>query len=769
MVFALAHAAIYLVLLGIVLQRRSRRNPAEIWLLAYIAYSVVLMAAHGAVLGGYVSDVGLLTGQALTIAGFVFSVALVGLLTIAYLGLDRHVMIGAAVLAGIWAAVMLVAYAGQFAPVVIPGAEMQRLFGAGFGLSVEIAMLGWLLYTVALFAFTWHNFLSEPLPLYANRILFWALVAPALLAGDLFSAWLHTPWNYVGYVLRVLGAIGAVYSVVAHRVMDLRDAGRWIVSRTILVLFGGMLVFGAIAVALTIHIPQLGTANTWVVGILAALAVGILFPLVVRFWGWLLGNLINRGITDVAEAVRRYSQRINSVIDLRQLGDTAVRTIGELLRTRRGQLILVTQVSSQLMLEKIGADSPDGTEAGSLTLTSPIYLTLMRTRRPVLQYDLDYHRDYIAAPEDERRYFAQLEMDIYAPIITEDQLIGLLAVGPKINDDPFRAQEIELLDALANQTVVALANARLVDDLRSLNQRISALNEDLRTTNDRLQLLNSVKTDFIAIASHELRTPLTQIQGYADLMLEMANRRLLDPDEMISVTGSLSKASQRMAEVISSLLDVSQIDVESMDLNFVETSLSSVLKLAVEPYADSIHDRNLTLVARGLRNLPSIQGDYKRLVQVFQNLITNAIKFTPDGGKIDVIGEVWERDDTGQPTSVRITVRDNGIGIDKEHQGLIFEKFYRVGSVALHSTGSTKYKGAGPGLGLPIARGIIDAHGGRIWVESVGNDEEKMPGSAFYVVLPIKSPVANAQKRIHEIGDSKQETIAGPAGSLLEE
>jgi signal transduction histidine kinase len=322
-----------------------------------------------------------------------------------------------------------------------------------------------------------------------------------------------------------------------------------------------------------------------------------------------------------------------------------------------------------------------------------------------------------------------------------------------------------LLAALATQTVTALENARLVADLRSLNMEISGLNEDLRLSNERLERLDAVKSDFISIASHELRTPLTQIQGYADLLMEMSERNLLTPQQTVEITASLRHASQRMGEVIASMLDVSQIDVENMDLSFVETSLASIIKLAIEPFSEAIHKRNLTLVARGLRSLPPIYGDYKRLVQAFEALITNAIKFTPDGGKINVAGEVYEQDAEGRPKSVRVIIQDTGIGIDPQHHRLIFEKFYRVGSTALHSTGTTKYKGAGPGLGLPIAKGIIEGHGGRIWVESEGHDEERNPGSAFHVVLPVHPTTMDARQRILQLREAAEETEgAAPAG-----
>jgi signal transduction histidine kinase len=119
---------------------------------------------------------------------------------------------------------------------------------------------------------------------------------------------------------------------------------------------------------------------------------------------------------------------------------------------------------------------------------------------------------------------------------------------------------------------------------------------------------------------------------------------------------------------------------------------------------------------------------------VFSNLINNAIKFTPDGGRI----EIWGRLVPGAVGMVEIVIADSGIGIDPADLEMIFEKFYRVDSADLHSTGSVKFKGAGPGLGLPIAKGVIEGHGGRIWAESEGHDEEACPGSRFHILLPLQ-------------------------------
>jgi len=768
MIVPLALAGGYLGLLGITLYRRTRRNPAESWLIAFCAYSAGLLGLHGLIRGNILILPEAFPGTLVMLLGFTISVGLIILLTLAYLALDKRVLQGAGILSGVWTIAILILHLAHAPSMLGPRPWLIDALGSPLPITTEVAVLGWLLATVILFGLTWRAFVSEPLPLYANRILFWVLVSPFLLLGAILSAWPRTPWTVIGYGMYFLGAVGAVYAVVQHRVIDLREAARWAFSRSIMTLVTAGLVLAGIVFSARIFIPGLDPQiEPWIVGVAAALVVAIVLAPVRQLLRWLLRNLISRSASGPTEAVRLYSQRVNEVIDLNELADVAAQTVNSLLGTRRSLLILATYHDDLIALEPTGTELPPACPSGTISTDSPIYETILASNRPFLQYDLDYDKRFIEVPESERRYFSRLNMDIFAPIVNDGQLLGLLALGPKLNDDPFRANEIELLEALGSQTVVALENARLVTNLRELNERMSALNRDLTSTNERLEKIDAVKSDFLVIASHELRTPLTQIQGYTDLLAEMAQRNILDPEETTEITASLTKASRRMTEVIGSMMDVTQIDVDTMDLTFVETTLSNILKLAIEPYAEAIQARGQTLIARGLRNLPPIYADYKRLVQAFQNVITNSIKYTPDGGTIDVQGEVWETDTEGNPSSVRVSISDSGVGVDPGDHELIFEKFFRVGSVSLHSTGETKFKGAGPGLGLPIARGIVEGHGGKIWVESAGHDEDAFPGATFHIVLPITPPALEAQKRLREIQESKEETII--AGALSPE
>ena len=163
------------------------------------------------------------------------------------------------------------------------------------------------------------------------------------------------------------------------------------------------------------------------------------------------------------------------------------------------------------------------------------------------------------------------------------------------------------------------------------------------------------------------------------------------------------------------MLDVSQIDVDAMALNLTEVRLDSVLRIAIEPLVEAIRQRRLVLNVQGFRDLPVISGDFQRLVQVVGNLASNAVKYTPDGGRITISARKIE-DQEANVTEVELIFADTGVGVDPRDHELIFDKFFRTYDPKLHSTGSTKFQGAGPGLGLSIVRGIVKAHGGRIWL-----------------------------------------------------
>jgi len=455
-------------------------------------------------------------------------------------------------------------------------------------------------------------------------------------------------------------------------------------------------------------------------------------------------KLLMGGRYDPARALRDYSAAITNILDLDTLVTMAVGVISESLEVRRGALLLTTErEDGRTEMRVVPGMGEVDTSPADFDPNSPI-LTHLQAGQQLLQYEIDLLPQFRASPYEERVWLNQLKMELYVPIRRQSVLVGILALGSKASEAPYTAQDQDVLSTLADQTAVALQNARLVSDLKSLNADITDLNDELTRTNRRLEKLDAAKTNFIQIASHELRTPLTQVRGYSDIMADAVQSGSPTPAQMAQISQGISRASVRLEEIISAMLDASQIDIEALSLRLTMLSITTVVRMAVDNYSSAIQQRRQTLTVQDLEGLPPIEGDLQRLCQAFSNLIGNCVKYTPDGGSIAIAGRsLRETGSSGMVKEfVEVTIADTGIGIDPDELELVFEKFYRVGSPDLHSTGSTKFKGAGPGLGLPIARGVIRAHGGRVWVESPGHNETTFPGSTFHIVLPVSMPEA---------------------------
>jgi signal transduction histidine kinase len=271
----------------------------------------------------------------------------------------------------------------------------------------------------------------------------------------------------------------------------------------------------------------------------------------------------------------------------------------------------------------------------------------------------------------------------------------------------------------------------LASTFDEMTRRLQERTLELERTNQILRNIDKTKTNFIQISAHELRTPLTLIMGYSQ-MLEQDTR---NNPELASLAQGILDGSERMTDIVDSMLDVSRIDSNTLFLRKTGLRLDLLINKVNKRFEKAFEERNIAMDTEGLRDLPLIPADPDLLLKVFNNIIMNAIKFTPDGGSITISGRYLNG---SEPPQVEIAVRDTGIGIEPALQHLIFEKFNQTGDILLHSSGKTKFKGGGPGLGLAIARGIVEAHGGRIWVESPGYNEEVHPGSTFFVSLPAE-------------------------------
>lgn len=266
----------------------------------------------------------------------------------------------------------------------------------------------------------------------------------------------------------------------------------------------------------------------------------------------------------------------------------------------------------------------------------------------------------------------------------------------------------------------------------NLIERLEQKIVELEAAYERLKHLEKAKSDFISVVSHELRTPLTLVSSYAQ-MLQILPPVQADESAREFLAG-VFKGMGRLQEIIDDMVSVIRMELSSRSLKLSPVSIRSIIKNIRDEQAETVRERQLNLEVVVPNNLAMVNGDLKQLHSALSRIVGNAIKYTPDGGKISVTAQSFTNSEN--VSYIQIVVADTGVGIDLDKQSLIFDKFTTAENVMLHSTSKTQFMGGGVGLGLTIAKGVIESHNGQIWVESEGYDPEKLPGSRFCILLP---------------------------------
>ncbi|OGF16533.1 MAG: hypothetical protein A2W00_13265 [Candidatus Eisenbacteria bacterium RBG_16_71_46] len=285
------------------------------------------------------------------------------------------------------------------------------------------------------------------------------------------------------------------------------------------------------------------------------------------------------------------------------------------------------------------------------------------------------------------------------PMLTAGSVMGVLALLEKPGG--FTEDDQKFMMLFASQAAIAVRNSQLFEHTKSL---------------DRL------KSEFVAVVSHEIRTPLTSVKGALELL---GDERYFQNSEQQGKLLNIAHAnSERLLVLINDILDFSKLEASSLPMTIERQRLEPVVQQAVHNLRTLLEERRIRLETRLSEALPDLLMDSNRVTQVITNLLSNAIKFSPAGGRIEIEAEPWEG-------GVRVGVHDSGEGIGPEHLPKLFRKFSQIDS------GSTR-KAGGTGLGLVICKGIIEQHGGKIWVESTPPD-----GSVFHFTLPSADAAAS--------------------------
>ncbi len=418
----------------------------------------------------------------------------------------------------------------------------------------------------------------------------------------------------------------------------------------------------------------------------------------------------------LSEMLYEVSRALSQTLDLNVVLKLVLDSLARIVPFDRGSLML--QEGNDLVIVAARGFPPGSnpTQIRVAIKSDDVYQTLRRSNAPLIVPDVSKRPDWQHVPG---LPLARSWMGV--PLIqANNEIIGMLSLTRE-TPTPFTEEQAALATAFASQAAIALRNAQLYDQLARAYEQ--------------LERLDRTKSDFITVASHELRTPITILRGFSQILTK--NEKIKSDPTLLEMAEGIYDGAIRLHEIVNSMLDMAKIDSNMLQLRFVPTAVGSLLKTTAETFAQAIKERKQTLELESVPEGLIIEGDPEALAKVLYHLTLNAIKYTPDGGRITLGARALAPGEQGfADGGVEIWVRDTGIGIAPQYQSLIFTKFYQTGEVALHSSGKTKFKGGGPGLGLAIAKGIVDAHGGKLRVESPGYDEVTCPGSTFYVCLP---------------------------------
>ncbi len=359
------------------------------------------------------------------------------------------------------------------------------------------------------------------------------------------------------------------------------------------------------------------------------------------------------------------------------------------------------------------------------------YKSLFEDKNPPFEIDIDTLKIVKTVKYPANRFtFTLFQYDnMFAPISLGDNFFGCIEI---FKETPFTSDDATCFQTIAQQVSLPLKSATLY--------------QEIKETNLKLEKLERLKSEFISIVSHELRTPLTAIKNSLDILSGGKCGEINDSGQKF--LSMAQRNVQRLAGIINDLLDLSKIEAGKMDYHFANMDIHSVIDYVKSSLSVVAKEKGLNLISEETPDLPEIYADSQRLEQVLTNLVSNAIKFTPEGKTIIIRSHLADASQLNAPNCFKndinklsgkyivVGVEDQGIGIAEKDLLRAFDKFAQIEN-------SLSRKVGGSGLGLPIAKQLLQAHNGAIWCDS-----ELNKGSRFYFAIPVSTVGAEAEKNL---------------------
>lgn len=519
------------------------------------------------------------------------------------------------------------------------------------------------------------------------------------------------------------------YAITRYRLMDIR----LVVFRSFTFGFIVFIVGGLFAIISTL----LASLFADLVGIKSNIFSGVIITSLITIFYQPLRKLIERSTNtflykktyDPDKLLTQISEVTSSILDLRNLLASIATTLGEAFHFQKIGIVLLNKDNKLEIFHKEGFK--DGVAEQLIAFPNVVKILYQELKQMpgilvidemVTQFE---NGEFQPASPALLKALHDNDIALIIPLFVQENLIGVLALGNKKSGDTYNNQDINTLKIIGGQSAIAIENARLYDELKDFNvkleEEVRRKTAELRKANANLKQLDKAKSEFISIASHQLRTPLTVIKGYISMMKEGSFGPV--PEPIMQNLDKVYLSNERLIGLVENLLDISRIESGRQEFIWSKVDITAKAKEIIETLKNNAEQKGLKLIlAKPEGNIPIIVADDAKLHEVMMNFIDNSIKYTKEG-KIEVILRANPKG------MVTFCVKDTGIGVSKDIQEKLFQKFTRgKDSFRIHTEGV--------GLGLYVAKMLIDAHKGKIWVDSEGEGK----GSQFCFSVPVAGP-----------------------------
>lgn len=501
------------------------------------------------------------------------------------------------------------------------------------------------------------------------------------------------------------------YAIVKHKLFDLR----LVVART----FGYILsvsvlgfVYAVTAFTLVDRFLFNGSVvnrNQQFIYVILAILVSTTLQPIKMYFNKLTNRLFYRDAYDTKLILGQVSSVILGSVDSQKLQRGALNALYDALKPTYTAFLLVSKNKKLQQSDTVGFSK-------KLNDIDELSASLKNINKNIIVSDELEENDDLLGSSLRRE-----DIIIVSPLLTKDELIGYLILGPKKSGNVYNSQDVGLLSLASNELAVALQNSQRFEEIqifnKTLQDKVTEATRELKVTNRKLVHLDEAKDEFISMASHQLRTPLTSIKGYLSMVVEGDLGPIKPKQE--KVLQDAFGSSQRMAYLIADFLNVSRIKTGKFMIEKHEVDLPQIVQEEIRQLEEMAESRDLKLIYEKPGVFPRVKLDENKTRQVMMNMVDNAIYYTPSGGAITI--QLYALAD-----EIIFKVIDTGIGVPKKEQHKLFTKFFRAGN-------ARKARPDGTGLGLFMAQKVVVEQGGAVIFEST---EGK--GSTFGFRFPLK-------------------------------